>query len=502
MFRILMALYILCDLFQRLLDMRMFYTEEGVFPHEAAIKLTGHILVYLSPYMYATTTTGVAFLLFLTALCTIGLLVGWRTRLMTVLTWYLIISLHYRNGIVLHSGDVYLRVLLFWSMFVPLGARFSLDGLAAAMKATRQTVPSRILTMGTAALLLQIGTVYWFTVILKTSPEWRTEGTAIYYALSIEQYALPLGQWLREIRWALKPLTHLTFALEFLGPTLAFSPWATDRLRIVIVPIMMAFHVLVLNLTMDVGALVYICAIPWLLFLPPSAWDGMAAFWNRLPAVAPKRWIEQIRTTVINWRNRQLAARLAKGMRPPTLRLSRAGQIIAALFFTYITLWNLHTTKLPIAKVLPPAYEPVHWFTRLDQNWAMFAPTPMHDDGWFVVPATLRSGKYVDLFQGGKPVSWVKPPVTSHMYPNQRWSKYMMNLWGRPNEPYRTYYCQYLEREWNRTHPPEQEIMSLQLIYMRKETLPNYEPPKPVKVVLWTHVGRLATDTEVAVPVP
>ncbi len=69
-----------------------------------------------------------------------------------------------------------------------------------------------------------------------------------------------------------------------------------------------------------------------------------------------------------------------------------------------------------------------------------------------------------------------------------------MNLWGRVHEPYRIYYCQYLEREWNRTHPPEQELLSLQLIYMKKETLPDYAPPKPEKVVLWTRLGRLATD--------
>lgn len=493
-FRILLAVYILCDLFQRSLDLRVFYTEDGVFPHQAAIQMAGNVLVYLSPYMYVSTTTGVAFLFLLNALCALGLMVGWRTRLMTFLTWYLTIALHYRNGIVLHSGDVYLRMLLFWGMFVPLGARFSVDGSAAALKAFRQSLPPRITSMGTVCLLIQIGMTYWFTVLLKTSPEWRTEGTAIYYALSIEQYALPIGQWLREIRWALKPLTHITFGLEILGPTLAFSPWATERLRFVIIPVMMAFHVIILNLTLDIGALSYICAFPWLLFLPSSGWDWLTGAWNRLPNIAPKQGVERVRERLIDWRNRRLTRRLEKGMRPPSLRLSLAGRITASAFLVYILIWNIHTTNLGLRKFVPPAYEPVQWFTRLDQNWAMFAPTPMHDDGWFVVPATTRDQKQVDLLQGGKPVSWEKPPVISHMYPNQRWSKYMMNLWGRVHEPYRIYYCQYLEREWNRTHPPEQELLSLQLIYMKKETLPDYAPPKPEKVVLWTRLGRLATD--------
>jgi hypothetical protein len=485
--RILLAIYLLADLGQRALDMGAFYTEDGVFPHAAAIKHTGHILVYLSPYMYVSTTTGVSILFLITALAGIGMLLGWRTRIMTAIAWYLTISLHYRNGLVLHSGDVYLRLLMFWSLFVPMGARFSLDGLAAARRAHGQPIPTRVTSFGTAALLLQVAFVYWFTAILKNAPEWRGEGTAIYYALSIEQYAVPLGQWLLQVRWLLKPLTHLTFGLEIAAPTLVFSPWLTERFRVAVVPIMMSFHVIALNLTLDIGSLPYICAIPWLLFLPPSTWDALTAFWRRLPNTAPKGAIERVRIALISWRNSLLTVRLKKGMPTPSLRLSLFGQMTAAILIVYMLLWNIHTTDLPFRKILPRAPEPVTWFTRIDQSWGMFAPRPMIDDGWFVIPAVTRDRKQVDLFRNGQPVRWEKPPVTSHMYPNQRWCKYMMNLWGRVNEPYRPYYCQYLEREWNRTHPKEQELLSLQFIYMQKDTLPDYAPAKPVRRLLWTH---------------
>ena len=39
----------------------------------------------------------------------------------------------------------------------------------------------------------------------------------------------------------------------------------------------------------------------------------------------------------------------------------------------------------------------------------MFAPQPYGNDGWFVVVGQLENGKLVDVFRGGKEVSWDPP---------------------------------------------------------------------------------------------
>ncbi len=48
------------------------------------------------------------------------LAVGYRTRLMTVLNYVLITSLQARNIIILHGGDVLMKMICFWAMFLPL----------------------------------------------------------------------------------------------------------------------------------------------------------------------------------------------------------------------------------------------------------------------------------------------------------------------------------------------------------------------------------------------
>ena len=41
----------------------------------------------------------------------------------------------------------------------------------------------------------EVALLYWCTALLKNGPEWTRDGTALYYAFSLDQL-LPLGRWL------------------------------------------------------------------------------------------------------------------------------------------------------------------------------------------------------------------------------------------------------------------------------------------------------------------
>jgi hypothetical protein len=56
-----------------------------------------------------------------------AMLVGWHARKAALAVWVMTTSLQVRNILVLHSGDVLLRVSLFWALFLPLGDVFSID---------------------------------------------------------------------------------------------------------------------------------------------------------------------------------------------------------------------------------------------------------------------------------------------------------------------------------------------------------------------------------------
>jgi hypothetical protein len=100
---------------------------------------------------------------------------------------------------------------------------------------------------------------------------------------------------------------------------------------------------------------------------------------------------------------------------------------------------------------MPPEFRWYGVAFRVDQIWDMFAPNPLRDDGWYVIDATQKNGKHIDLMRNGRPISYERPSADEiyAQYKNERWRKYMMNLYAAQYQPYRLFYGRYLCREWN-----------------------------------------------------
>ena len=168
--------------------------------------------------------------------------------------------------------------------------------------------------------------------------------------------------------------------------------------------------------------------------------------------------------------------------------LRSAGEIIICTFTIFIICWNIDTIPSREKKIVPNFLKPVAWVTRMDQKFDMFAPYPMTDDGWYVIPGKLRNGSEVDVYKDGAPVSYGKPPLVSKTYMDQRWQKYIMNLWRSDFSKYRLYYGKYLCRTWNNEHTEDGEkLEEFKIIYMREDTLPNYQTPTIKPTTTWEH---------------
>ena len=217
-FRVGLALLLIVDLINRIPYIRDHYTDAGVLPREV-VRAKISNWYHFSPYFFSGEMWLPILLFAITGLVAIGLLVGYRTRLMSVLAWVLVISLHSRNFMVLQGGDVLFRMLFFWAMFVPLGACFSVD---SALNKSEKKPPQTILSMGTAALLLQACFVYWFTAAMKTGVQWWGDASAVYYALSLDQFLTPVGKYILAHPDLMRFLTRFTIWAEILLPTLAF----------------------------------------------------------------------------------------------------------------------------------------------------------------------------------------------------------------------------------------------------------------------------------------
>jgi predicted DCC family thiol-disulfide oxidoreductase YuxK len=178
-------------------------------------------------------------------------------------------SMQVRNPLILHAGDDLIRMLLFWSMLVPLGARYSLD---RALNPSAPPPPASVLSPGSLALVFQICAVYWYTAAEKMHPVWLSERSAVYYALNLDQFATSFGKWLLEFPAFLRLMTSGTLLLEVLGPLLALSPVWTGPLRLLTVATFLSFHV-GLGLSLHLGLFPWVCAAAWLVFLPSAFWD-------------------------------------------------------------------------------------------------------------------------------------------------------------------------------------------------------------------------------------
>lgn len=211
-----------------------------------------------------------------------ALIAGYRTRMATVISWFMLISLHQRTGILSSGADDLLRVLAFWAMFLPIGARYSLD---AAMDRTSMSAksPSTALSretfysVATFAILMQVMYVYWAGALLKTDNQWTTDFSAVYHALSAEHYASTLGIWFRDTFETQLPLvTAFVFHIELLGPLLLICPLLFIPLRLTTLFLLIGMHSgFLLFLNVGIFPLVSICSL--LLFLPKESWNYLAS---------------------------------------------------------------------------------------------------------------------------------------------------------------------------------------------------------------------------------
>ena len=272
LFRIALGAVLLGDLIWRARDLTVFYTDFGVLPRAA-------LLDKFSPgqrfsiHLMSGQLIFQVFLFLLAAFFAVMLIAGARTRLAAFASWFMVVSLQNRNPIILQGGDVYLRVLAFIAIFLPLGALYSVDA-ALLPEASEQKTPRRFAHFSTPglALIAQVAMVYAFAVLLKTAPEWRRDYSAVYYALSIQQMSTPLGRFLLHFPKLLPWLTRVTLLQEGSIPLLLLTPFLAGPARFLGVILIIGLHI-GLGLSIRLGHFPYIAGMAALPLIPTWFWE-------------------------------------------------------------------------------------------------------------------------------------------------------------------------------------------------------------------------------------
>jgi len=256
LFRICLGLLIIANLAILAFDLQDFYTNKGIMPLPLWSLATDswHWSVHAASGM----TVFQVLLFSLSAIVAALLTIGYRTKLMSVLTWVLLVSLVNRNHFILQAGDQLLVALSFWAMFLPLHARYSIDAVLhheyennpnLASPLARSTAVNTLrsqhqyFSIATVAVTLQVLYLYFFTAILKTDVTWRETMQAAYYALSLEHYVTPFGEWIRQFTGLLKVATGYVISVEFIAPILALSFIWHTTLRLLALALLLSLHI-------------------------------------------------------------------------------------------------------------------------------------------------------------------------------------------------------------------------------------------------------------------
>lgn len=531
--RIAIALMILVDLAIRAVDIPGHYSDAGMVPRY--YQEVSEFRNYPGRFSFHMMSGEVGLqvgLFVLSAVFAVSLLVGYRTRLSMLGSFLLMVSLQNRNLIIETGADYLLRLVLFWCLFLPLGARFSLDKRAGRTplfsKHTRST--QQYISAASVALILQMSLLYFFSALHKDHPIWRTKHTAIHYALHIDSYDTSLGEFLRQFRPVTMALTRLTLSFEFASPwfifgagTLAVLPFLRElrdyqgRFRSWATLAFILFH-LGLGASMSLGTFAWFAAALWLGMFPTWTWDRLAELRagalragtdsakspsreseaEEIPAplVSALTKIEPTFVRVEDWA--QTFEGDAKRQRPlfaaPARRLAQGLQdLIVVVSFVLVALWNLSTVEsrpwgeiirgqsfLPDMRVWVNA-------VRLDQHWGLFAPYPRTVDGYFVVLGKQKDGKELDFMRDDRRVTWEKPDDVSGSFKTFRWRKYFRDLRRSSKRAHLTFYADYVCRSENETRAGAQVLESVEIYFMRRTTKVEggHEPTK--KELLWRY---------------
>lgn len=467
-FRIAFGLVVLFDFLSKSTGLTAFYTDQGILPRALAIENLGWWS--FSFHMASGAFWFQSILMGAGCLLAISLILGYQTRLVTVALWLFVVSLQNRNHLILHSGDALLRLLLFWSIFLPMAEKWSLDSLTAAKTQAKHSLVAKLAGL---AILMQMFSIYFFTAILKNHAEWNQNFTALYYVLSLEQYTTSIGTYMLGFPGLMKLLTGFTYYLELIGPILLFVPYVQRFSRTLIPALFIGFH-LSLVLTMNLGLFPFVCIAGWILFLPPRIWDLVTFKFKGI--------------------ERQARRALKHLPDPYHGRTPAWAQVVASVVLVFsgvsVITWNIMTLPA-FDRGVPSFIRSLALPMRLDQYWCMFAPYPMRADGWFVVEGTLRDGTSMDTWNGVSPVSFEKPASLWPGFRNTQWRKYLGNVWIEKNEnDLQLAFGKYVCREWNRLSGKREDGKKLEkyeLFYMREDTPPPGEVGTIKQVFKWEH---------------
>src|SRR5262245_1040735 len=132
LYRILFGLIVLCHLGLLTVELDHWYTDAGLLRGDEARRAAGPLRFSVLQWIQDPVSVRLAF--GVVALVAVGFIVGWRTRLMSVLLYLGMMSIYHRNISTNCGPDMIMMIMCFFFMLSPCGAAYSLDARRLARR--------------------------------------------------------------------------------------------------------------------------------------------------------------------------------------------------------------------------------------------------------------------------------------------------------------------------------------------------------------------------------
>ncbi len=454
--RVALGVLVLLDVWIRWPLARSMYSDAGCFPrslattwYEQTTRAPARGLIW-SIHSLSGSEAWVETLFVIEAVAAVLLILGLFSRVATLVCWFLVASMQTRNPLVVTSGDTLLKLMLMWSVFLPLARTGSLDSWLWQRLATPLR-SMQYVSMASAGFILQFVLMYFFTGVAKCNDTWFS-GQAMEFVWRLDIYANETGKKLLEYSWLPPLISHATLLAELFAVWLVLSPWKTAWFRMAVLVIYWMFHIGI-AVSMSIGLFPWICMTAWLVLLPGGLWDRIG-----VPNVSG----ESLRQT--GW-----------GVGATWLRAGHwiAGAVCGVLIVITL-LWNLaNLDEGKRAWLLPYGLEKIGRIATMDQHFQMFGKPP-RESPWFVCRAVLFDDREVDLYRKGEPVDIERSRNFQSVMPDLNWRKLHRNLMADKLRDFRQPLLDYAVRNWNESHPPEQQVRTAELTMISEPTGPDF----------------------------
>jgi hypothetical protein len=201
-------------------DVIAFYTKRGILPDQPTFSGDFHgAWGVLGIFESKTAAIALAVLLIVAAAC---LAVGLFSQLAALLVCIALLSFQRRNPFVVNAGDVLMRILAFYLIFAPAGAAFSIGRYLRHKGRDFWEFPRRA-PWALRLLQIQFSVIYLMAAWTKTQGTTWNNGTAVSYALRIEDLSrFPVPSFVTHSELFSNVFSFGTLALEL---SLAILVW-------------------------------------------------------------------------------------------------------------------------------------------------------------------------------------------------------------------------------------------------------------------------------------